>query len=317
MRTRSQSRRRRQQQTLPVVVENFDLEEPIVDQNIVAMADNRTMAQMLQAPIEGYEDAIVVPPINANNFELKQPLINLVQSNKFTDRKVNQEKGGGEKNAQPKVDAASKPPTKKDKNLKTSYKSSGCFICDGPHRARDCPKKASLNGLSAHEDEEASDGRSMGSIRILNAIKAKTEMPKIEQEYLVHSKKIRSTHNFVADDEAKRLGINAMKGSRTIKAVNSLAKDIHGVAKDIRNCMVSTSGKPKSECEDPFGQAFEGKESTRAALANCVRYQASAGCDWVSSKVENSTAIPLIADLFDQTGKERYLQVGLENPGTT
>nr|GEZ86793.1 reverse transcriptase domain-containing protein [Tanacetum cinerariifolium] len=50
------------------------------------MADNRTMAQMLQAPIEGYEDAIVVPQINANNFELKQTLINLVQSNKFTGR---------------------------------------------------------------------------------------------------------------------------------------------------------------------------------------------------------------------------------------
>ncbi|GKB67304.1 reverse transcriptase domain-containing protein [Tanacetum coccineum] len=43
------------------------------------------VGQMLQAPIEGYEDAIVVPPINANNFELKLPLINLVQSNKFTD----------------------------------------------------------------------------------------------------------------------------------------------------------------------------------------------------------------------------------------
>nr|GEV49611.1 reverse transcriptase domain-containing protein [Tanacetum cinerariifolium] len=49
------------------------------------MADNRTMAQMLQAPIKGYEDAIVVPPINANNFELKQTLINLVQSNQFTE----------------------------------------------------------------------------------------------------------------------------------------------------------------------------------------------------------------------------------------
>nr|GEV62067.1 hypothetical protein [Tanacetum cinerariifolium] len=47
------------------------------------MVDNRTMAQMLQEPIEGYEDAIVVPPINANNFELKQTLINLVQSNQF------------------------------------------------------------------------------------------------------------------------------------------------------------------------------------------------------------------------------------------
>nr|GEX89208.1 DNA-directed DNA polymerase [Tanacetum cinerariifolium] len=33
------------------------------------------MAQMLQAPIEGYEDAIVVPPINANNFELKTSAI--------------------------------------------------------------------------------------------------------------------------------------------------------------------------------------------------------------------------------------------------
>nr|GEX15598.1 hypothetical protein [Tanacetum cinerariifolium] len=41
---------------------------------------------MLQAPIEGYEDAIVVPQINANNFKLKQTLINLIQSNQFTGR---------------------------------------------------------------------------------------------------------------------------------------------------------------------------------------------------------------------------------------
>nr|GEX07396.1 reverse transcriptase domain-containing protein [Tanacetum cinerariifolium] len=53
---------------------------------IVEMAENRTMAQMLQAPIEGYEDAIVVPQINANNFELKQTLINLVQSKLITGR---------------------------------------------------------------------------------------------------------------------------------------------------------------------------------------------------------------------------------------
>nr|GFC96876.1 reverse transcriptase domain-containing protein [Tanacetum cinerariifolium]GFC96894.1 reverse transcriptase domain-containing protein [Tanacetum cinerariifolium] len=44
------------------------------------------MAQILQDPIEGYEDAIVVPPINANYFELKQTLINLVRSNQFTGR---------------------------------------------------------------------------------------------------------------------------------------------------------------------------------------------------------------------------------------
>nr|GEX41555.1 hypothetical protein [Tanacetum cinerariifolium] len=41
------------------------------------MADNRTMAELLQAPTEGYEDAIVIPEITANNFELKHGLINL------------------------------------------------------------------------------------------------------------------------------------------------------------------------------------------------------------------------------------------------
>nr|GEY36744.1 reverse transcriptase domain-containing protein [Tanacetum cinerariifolium] len=64
--------------------QNSNIVEPEI-QTIVEMADNQTMAQMLQAPIEGYEDAIVVPPINANNFELKQTLINLVQSNQFTE----------------------------------------------------------------------------------------------------------------------------------------------------------------------------------------------------------------------------------------
>nr|GEX28032.1 DNA-directed DNA polymerase [Tanacetum cinerariifolium] len=49
----------------------------------VPMADNRTMAELLQAPTEGYEDAIVIPEIAANNFELKHGLINLVQNKQF------------------------------------------------------------------------------------------------------------------------------------------------------------------------------------------------------------------------------------------
>ncbi|GJU01494.1 reverse transcriptase domain-containing protein [Tanacetum coccineum] len=47
------------------------------------MADTRTMAQLLQAPTEGYEDAILIPEIVANNFELKHGLINLVQNKQF------------------------------------------------------------------------------------------------------------------------------------------------------------------------------------------------------------------------------------------
>ncbi|GJT94367.1 hypothetical protein Tco_1089885 [Tanacetum coccineum] len=73
MRTRSQTRnhnRNRQQQAPPAVVEPFNLEEPFDNPPLVPMADNRTMAELLQAPTEGYEDAIVIPEINAN-FELK------------------------------------------------------------------------------------------------------------------------------------------------------------------------------------------------------------------------------------------------------
>ncbi|GKD35845.1 hypothetical protein Tco_1251354 [Tanacetum coccineum] len=83
MRTRSQTRNRnRQQQSQPAVVQPFHLEEPVVNPPLVPMADNRTMAQLLQAPTEGYEDAIVIPEINAN-FELKHGLINLVQNKQF------------------------------------------------------------------------------------------------------------------------------------------------------------------------------------------------------------------------------------------
>ncbi|GKD69107.1 hypothetical protein Tco_1323197, partial [Tanacetum coccineum] len=35
------------------------------------MDDTRTMAQLLEAPTKGYEDAIVVLEITADNFELK------------------------------------------------------------------------------------------------------------------------------------------------------------------------------------------------------------------------------------------------------
>nr|GEW84425.1 reverse transcriptase domain-containing protein [Tanacetum cinerariifolium] len=41
------------------------------------------MAQLLQAPTEGYEDAIVVPAITADNFELKHGLLTLVQNKQF------------------------------------------------------------------------------------------------------------------------------------------------------------------------------------------------------------------------------------------
>ncbi|GJX31346.1 reverse transcriptase domain-containing protein [Tanacetum coccineum] len=83
MRTRSQARKRRQQQVRQTSVESPNLEKPNNNPPIVTMDDNRTMAQLLEAPTEGYEDAIVVPEINANNFEIKHGLLNLVQNKQF------------------------------------------------------------------------------------------------------------------------------------------------------------------------------------------------------------------------------------------
>ncbi|GJV49645.1 hypothetical protein Tco_1439857 [Tanacetum coccineum] len=82
MRTRSQARKRRQQQVRQTSVESSNLEKPD-NPPIVTMADNRTMAQLLEAPTEGYEDAIVIPEITANNFEIKHGLLNLVQNKQF------------------------------------------------------------------------------------------------------------------------------------------------------------------------------------------------------------------------------------------
>ncbi|GJW56465.1 reverse transcriptase domain-containing protein [Tanacetum coccineum] len=75
MRTRSKARRLQQQQQ--------QVSQHLVETPKDTMADNRTMAELLQAPTEGYEDAIVVPEIEAANFEIKHGLLTLVQNKQF------------------------------------------------------------------------------------------------------------------------------------------------------------------------------------------------------------------------------------------
>nr|GFA06561.1 reverse transcriptase domain-containing protein [Tanacetum cinerariifolium] len=57
----------------------FILKESPVDM----MADQHTMAELLCAPTEGYAEAIVVPSILAEQFELKHSLINIMTSDQF------------------------------------------------------------------------------------------------------------------------------------------------------------------------------------------------------------------------------------------
>nr|GEU56013.1 putative reverse transcriptase domain-containing protein [Tanacetum cinerariifolium] len=99
MRTRSRSRNNSpQREASQAIVETLRIEHPFLEDQFqedtppedppidppeVSMADNRTMAEWLQAPTEGYEDAIVISKIAANNFELRHGLFNLVQNKQF------------------------------------------------------------------------------------------------------------------------------------------------------------------------------------------------------------------------------------------
>ncbi|GKA66658.1 hypothetical protein Tco_0766466, partial [Tanacetum coccineum] len=49
----------------------------------VAPMAERTMEELLHAPTEGYREAIVLPEINADHFEIKTNLLQLVQANPF------------------------------------------------------------------------------------------------------------------------------------------------------------------------------------------------------------------------------------------
>ncbi|RVW33005.1 hypothetical protein CK203_107568 [Vitis vinifera] len=85
--------------------------------------------------------------------------------------------------------------------------------------ARDCPKRKALNAM-IEEKEQEGDAK-MGSLQLLNALKAKP-MPKTPQskglmyvEALVNGKATKAlvdtgaTHNFVSEDKARRLELQA------------------------------------------------------------------------------------------------------------
>nr|GFC17083.1 reverse transcriptase domain-containing protein [Tanacetum cinerariifolium] len=50
---------------------------------VAPMVDNRTMEELLQAPMEGYGEAIVITEINADHCKIKMNLLQLVQANPY------------------------------------------------------------------------------------------------------------------------------------------------------------------------------------------------------------------------------------------
>ncbi|KAK0606869.1 hypothetical protein LWI29_005470 [Acer saccharum] len=188
-------------------------------------------------------------------------------STQSREKKTNQGKSGGDKFGQRsqgrKKEGQRKPSSTDKRNKPSGGKSeapkpkSPCFICDGPHWVRDCPKRKTLSAMMSQHEESQDGGyeAGMGSLRQLGALKSNNAPSTSTKKGLmfvnasINGKAVRAmldtgaTHNFVSVDEAKKLGLKATNGGGTIKAVNSPAKPIVGIAKAVPVSLGTWSGK--------------------------------------------------------------------------
>ncbi|KAK0598331.1 hypothetical protein LWI29_033736 [Acer saccharum] len=117
----------------------------------------------------------------------------------------------------------------------------GYFICNGPHRASDCPRKEKLNAFISQESGEA-DGATcsrVNPLQMLNTISVEKQPNVVGLMYVtvqINGRKIRAmldvgaTNNFLSQREVDRLGLSMTNSTSRVKSVNSMAKPIAGVA---------------------------------------------------------------------------------------
>jgi hypothetical protein len=166
---------------------------------------------------------------------------------------------------------------------------SPCFICDGPHWVRDCPKRKMLNAMVTQlEETKATEGQaSMGSIQQIYALNGRAMPPTLAKKGLmfvkatIRGKQVRAmldtgaTHNFVSVDEAKRLGLRITPEDGAIKAANSPVKLIDGIAKGVTVHLGPWSGKldfsvvPLDDYQMVLGMAFFDQANAFPLPASC------------------------------------------------
>ncbi|KMS97525.1 hypothetical protein BVRB_5g126380 [Beta vulgaris subsp. vulgaris] len=159
--------------------------------------------------------------------------------------------------------SSNKPYERKDKGKDKTFfdgkpKNRHCFLCGGPHFARECPQRQKLNAIVAAHDQKSEDETQMGTLRLLSSVKATIERPKGEGdiakvctlprikksslmfvEAVVNGRTYKAlvdmsaSHNFVAEKEAARLMLRYAKELGVLKTVNTSPVPIHGIARSI------------------------------------------------------------------------------------
>ncbi|KAL4318521.1 hypothetical protein GQ457_18G008050 [Hibiscus cannabinus] len=187
------------------------------------------------------------------------------------DWKSFQAKGGGERSQRQESHQDDNPLRHKEsspwkgKAKATDFRSwrkpspNKCLICDGDHWVRECPQRQALSSLLAkhqesNDDDSCQEGAHLGSLQQLNGIQSnpKTEATGLlYTDVTVNGKATRAmldtsaSHNFVSIDEADRLGLKATGAKGAVKAINSVARPIHGVAQEVKTIVGTWSGRRK------------------------------------------------------------------------
>ncbi|KAF5806142.1 putative transcription factor interactor and regulator CCHC(Zn) family [Helianthus annuus] len=149
----------------------------------------------------------------------------------------------------------------------------GCFLCDGPHDARDCPKKARLTALIKTGDDEPDETEEVRlgamQLQVLNALTQLTGKPlemakqtnpttiegntkrqglrfvsiEIKGETLKALVDTGASHNIMSLSEAKRLGLRITPQEGWIKAADGEPILIEGIAWGVKAKIGEWAGK--------------------------------------------------------------------------
>ncbi|XP_021753565.1 uncharacterized protein LOC110718935 [Chenopodium quinoa] len=145
-----------------------------------------------------------------------------------------------------------------------------CILCRGPHKWFECRHKGEIDSLQkklsamtveSKQTEEAcevepdeEEPSRLGAVHMLYAMgkeepeerSKNTELMYVE--VLVNGRRgnamidTGATHNFISQGEARRLGLKLIQEGGSMKAVNSAAKPVHGVARNIPTKLGDWSG---------------------------------------------------------------------------
>ncbi|GAV58890.1 gag-asp_proteas domain-containing protein [Cephalotus follicularis] len=163
--------------------------------------------------------------------------------------KQKKDKGAGKKCNDP----SGKGKAKVSEEWKEKKANSGCFICEGPHRARDCPRRGALNAMMAqgengvNADSEAPTR--VSPLQLINALRAVPPSGLLYVNLRVQGQQVSAmvdtgaTHSFLAERMVTQLGLRVDKHGSRIKTVNSQAQAVVGMAHGVQIAMGEWAGK--------------------------------------------------------------------------